>query len=72
MLDDARAAMINGGAHLSGVVVNDAKRSGRYGRYYRYYHKYHHHYADQVADVQEAQTRSQTTSEANSGSRSQD
>jgi len=50
-LEDARAAMINGGAHLSGLVVNDVKRSGRYGRYYYYYYKYHYRYSKHTADA---------------------
>lgn len=45
-LEAAVAAMSNGGAHLSGIVVNDLKRTGRYGGYYYYhYHKYQKHYA---------------------------
>ena len=50
-LDHARTAMVNGGAHLSGLVLNDVKRSGRYGRYYYYYYKYHYHYSKHAADV---------------------
>jgi protein-tyrosine kinase len=50
-LEDARAAMVNGGAHLSGLVVNEVKRSGRYGRYYYYYYKYHYRYATHTADA---------------------
>jgi len=49
-LEDARAAMLNGGAHLSGLVVDDVKRSGRYGRYYYYYYKYHYRYANHKPD----------------------
>lgn len=41
-LEDARDAMLNGGAHLSGVVVNDVKQSGRYGRYYYRYYKHYY------------------------------
>jgi Mrp family chromosome partitioning ATPase len=53
-LEDARRAMLNGGAHLSGLVVNDVQRSGRYGRYN--YSKYHYRYAKQIGDaVQPAQ-----------------
>ena len=37
----ACAAILGGGAHLSGLVLNEAKH---YGRYY-YYDKYHRHYA---------------------------
>jgi succinoglycan biosynthesis transport protein ExoP len=37
----ACTAMLAGGAHLSGIVLNEAKH---YGRYY-YYDKYHHRYA---------------------------
>jgi capsular exopolysaccharide synthesis family protein len=44
-LEAAYAAMRNGGAHLSGIVVNDLKRSGRYGGYYYYHYKYRKHYA---------------------------
>jgi succinoglycan biosynthesis transport protein ExoP len=51
-LDHARAAMINGGAHLSGLVLNDVRRSGRYGRYYHYYYKYHYRYAKHAADLE--------------------
>ena len=50
-LDHARAAMLGGGAHLSGLVLNDVKRSGRYGRYYYYYYKYHYHYSQHAADA---------------------
>jgi tyrosine-protein kinase Etk/Wzc len=52
-LEDARSAMVNGGAHLSGLVVNDLKRSGRYGRYHYYYHKYHYRYANHKADAEQ-------------------
>jgi len=55
-LEDARAAMLNGGAHLSGLVVNDVKRSGRYGRYYYYYYKYHYRYASHKPDKRTEQT----------------
>jgi capsular exopolysaccharide synthesis family protein len=55
-LEDARAAMVNGGAHVSGLVVNEVKRSGRYGRYY-YYYKYRYRYSKHTADaVQPAKT----------------
>jgi len=37
----ACTAMLGGGAHLSGLVLNEAKHSGRY----YYYDKYHHRYA---------------------------
>jgi len=37
----ACSSMLGGGAHLSGIVLNEAKH---YGRYY-YYDKYHHKYA---------------------------
>ena len=50
-LDHARAAMLNGGAHLCGLVLNDVKRSGRYGRYYYYYYKYHYHYSKHKPDA---------------------
>jgi len=50
-LEAAVAAMSNGGAHLSGIVVNDLKRTGRYGGYYYYhYHKYQKHYASHKPD----------------------
>lgn len=42
-LNRAGSAMLSGGAHLSGLVVNDVKRTGRYGRYYYYYYKYHYY-----------------------------
>lgn len=44
-LGHARNAMLGGGAHLTGIVLNDVKRSGRYGRYYYYYYKYHYRYS---------------------------
>ena len=48
--------MVNGGAHVSGLVVNEVKRSGRYGRYY-YYYKYRYRYSKHTADaVQPAKT----------------
>ena len=50
-LDHARAAMLGGGAHLSGLVLNDVNRQGRYGRYYYYYYKYHYKYSKHVADA---------------------
>jgi len=37
----ACTAMLSGGAHLSGLVLNEARHSGRY----YYYDKYHHGYA---------------------------
>jgi capsular exopolysaccharide synthesis family protein len=37
----ACTAMLGGGAHLSGLVLNEAKHSGRY----YYYDKYHHQYS---------------------------
>jgi succinoglycan biosynthesis transport protein ExoP len=52
-LEDARDAMLNGGAHLSGLVVNDVKRSGRYGRYYYHYYKYRYRYAKHTADAEQ-------------------
>jgi len=52
-LEDASAAMLNGGAHLSGLVVNDVKRSGRYGRYYYYYYKYHYRYSKHTPDAEQ-------------------
>jgi succinoglycan biosynthesis transport protein ExoP len=50
-LGHARAAMLNAGVHLSGLVLNDVKRSGRYGRYYYYYYKYHYQYSKHKADA---------------------
>jgi capsular exopolysaccharide synthesis family protein len=50
-LEDARGAMFNGGAHLSGLVVNDVKRSRQYGSYYYYHHKYRKHYANHEPDA---------------------
>lgn len=47
-LENARAAILSGGAHLSGIVANDVKSSDRYGRYH-YYHKYHRRYAVRAA-----------------------
>jgi len=49
-VDHARTAMLGGGAHLSGIVLNDVKRSGRYGRYYYYYYKYHYRYSHHTPD----------------------
>lgn len=65
-LEDARRAMLNGGAHLSGLVVNDLQRSGRYGRYYHYYYKYHYRYARQAGDVVQSAKAEQTNSEGRS------
>jgi capsular exopolysaccharide synthesis family protein len=50
-LEDARGAMLSGGAHLSGIVVNDVRRSRQYGSYYYYHHKYRKRYANHKADV---------------------
>jgi len=50
-LEDARRALLNGGAHLSGLVVNDVQRSKRYGRYYHYYYKYRYRYAKHAAET---------------------
>jgi tyrosine-protein kinase Etk/Wzc len=50
-LDHARTAMSGSGAHLSGLVLNDVRRSGRYGRYYYYYYKYHYRYSKHAADA---------------------
>jgi capsular exopolysaccharide synthesis family protein len=47
-LEDARGTLLNGGAHLSGLVVNDVNRAGRYGRYH--YYKYHYRYAKHTPD----------------------
>jgi capsular exopolysaccharide synthesis family protein len=55
-LQDARAAVLNGGAHLSGLVVNDVKHSGRYGRYYHYY-KYRYRHVDHESGVRAEQTK---------------
>jgi len=60
-LDHARAAMLGGGAHLTGLVLNDVKRSGRYGRYYYYYYKYHYRYSKHVADAAQAKDEEQPT-----------
>jgi succinoglycan biosynthesis transport protein ExoP len=65
-LEDARAAMLNGGAHLSGLVVNDVKRSGRYGRYYYYYYKYHYRYANHKADTEQPGRAKQTKTDGSS------
>jgi succinoglycan biosynthesis transport protein ExoP len=61
-LEAAHAAMFNGGAHLSGIVVNDLKRSGRYGGYYYYHHKYRKHYASHKPDSPADQTSSDSKS----------
>jgi tyrosine-protein kinase Etk/Wzc len=50
-LEDARGAMLSSGAYLSGIVVNDVKRSRQYGGYYYYHHKYRKRYANHKADV---------------------
>jgi len=52
-LGHARNAMLGGGAHLSGLVLNDVNRSGRYGRYYYYYYKYHYRYSKHATDATE-------------------
>jgi tyrosine-protein kinase Etk/Wzc len=49
-IEDACGAMLNGGAHLSGIVVNDVERSRRYGSYGYYHHKYAKRYANHKAD----------------------
>jgi succinoglycan biosynthesis transport protein ExoP len=49
-LEDARGALLSGGAHVSGLVVNDVKHTGRYGRYYYHYYKYHYRYAKHTPD----------------------
>ena len=49
-LEDARLALLNGGAFLSGLVVNDVKHTGRYGRYYYYHYKYHYSHANHKPD----------------------
>jgi capsular exopolysaccharide synthesis family protein len=48
-VEDARGALLNGGAFLSGLVVNDVKHSDRYGRNY-YYYKYRSRYAKHTPD----------------------
>jgi hypothetical protein len=58
--------MLNGGAHLSGLVVNDVQRSGRYGRYYYYYYKYHYRYAKHAGDAVQPAKADQTNSEGRS------
>jgi capsular exopolysaccharide synthesis family protein len=55
-LEAANAAMFGGGAHLSGIVVNDLRRSGRYGGHYYYHNKYRKHYAKYKADSPEDKT----------------
>jgi tyrosine-protein kinase Etk/Wzc len=65
-LEDARRAILNGGAHLSGLVVNDVQRSGRYGRYYYYYYKYHYRYAKHAGDAVQPAKAEQTNSEGRS------
>jgi succinoglycan biosynthesis transport protein ExoP len=46
----ACTAMLSGGAHLAGFVLNDAKHSGRY----YYYDKYHHGYAKRREEERKA------------------
>ncbi len=53
-IDHAHTAMLGGGAHLTGLVLNDVNRSGRYGRYYYYYYKYHYRYSHHTADTPQA------------------
>jgi polysaccharide biosynthesis transport protein len=48
-VEDARGALLNGGAFLSGLVVNDVKHSDRYGRNY-YYYRYRSRYAKHTPD----------------------
>jgi polysaccharide biosynthesis transport protein len=48
-VEDARGALLNGGAFLSGLVVNDVKHSDRYGRNY-YYYKYRSRYTKHTPD----------------------
>jgi len=50
-LQHAYASLISGGAHLSGLVLNDISRSGRYGRYYYYYYKYRYRYYRHTPDA---------------------
>jgi Mrp family chromosome partitioning ATPase len=52
-LEDAREAMLGGGAHLSGLVVNDVKQSGRYGRYCYRYCKHYYRNAGETAHAEE-------------------
>ena len=59
--------MLGGGAHLSGLVLNDVSRSGRYGRYYYYYYKYHYRYSKHVADATAAVEGSTTKEEGTTG-----
>ncbi|HTW93020.1 MAG TPA: polysaccharide biosynthesis tyrosine autokinase [bacterium] len=65
-LEDTRVALVDGGAHLSGIVVNDVKRSGRHGRHYYYYYKYHNRYAGHPADAAQPVKTEQTNSETRS------
>ena len=55
--EDARDAMLGRGAHLSGVVVNDVKQSGRYGRYYYRYYKHYYRTAAKQAKAEERKKR---------------
>jgi hypothetical protein len=54
--------MLNGGAYLSGLVVNGVKRSGRYGRYYYYYYKYNYRYANHRPDRERDRPKAEVSS----------
>jgi capsular exopolysaccharide synthesis family protein len=58
-LEDARGALLNGGAFLSGLVANDVKHTGRYGgyHYYQYRYRYARHTSDPVEPTAVAQAR---------------
>jgi len=64
-LDHARAAMLNSGAHLSGLVVNDVNRSDRHGGYHYYYHRYHYRYSRRTADDTQPQAGAEKTARLN-------
>jgi capsular exopolysaccharide synthesis family protein len=46
-IDHAYTAMLSSGAHISGLVLNEARH---YGRYYHYYDKYHRRYSKRTED----------------------
>ena len=64
-LDHARAAMLNSGAHLSGLVVNDVNRSDRHGGYHYYYYRYHYRYSRHAADDTQPQAGTEKTARLN-------
>ncbi|MCX6842424.1 MAG: CpsD/CapB family tyrosine-protein kinase [candidate division WOR-3 bacterium] len=66
-IEHARTAMLGGGAHLIGLVLNDVNRSGRYGRYYYYYYKYHYRYSHHTPDATPAGEGSTTKDEGQTG-----